>query len=103
MVGKLVERWIAEVGVWRCLYDPIPCGMLYAAFAMAVGTGSWLSGLCFMFAFAITQTFFMQLGISVGRLMGRKWSERMQTLFPWLCIIIGLLYVFLFVQRLTPA
>ncbi|MAW40679.1 MAG: hypothetical protein CMF27_07150 [Kiritimatiellaceae bacterium] len=92
-------RRLAVGGVCTTL---IPCGMLYAAFALAVGTGSWLSGLCFMFAFAITQTFFMQLGISVGRLMGRKWSERMEAIFPWLCLAIGLLYLFLFIQRLTP-
>ncbi len=80
----------------------IPCGMLYAAFAMAVGTGSWLGGMCFMFAFAITQTFFMQLGISVGRLMGRKWSERLEAIFPWLCIALGMVYIVLFIRRLTP-
>ena len=38
----------------------IPCGMLYAAFALAVGTGSWVGGGVFMLSFAITQTFFMQ-------------------------------------------
>jgi sulfite exporter TauE/SafE len=76
--------------------------MLYAAFAMAVGTGSWLGGMCFMFAFAITQTFFMQLGISVGRLMGRKWSERLEAIFPWLCIALGMVYIVLFIRRLTP-
>lgn len=80
----------------------IPCGMLYAAFAMAVGTGSWLGGMCFMLAFALTQTFFMQLGISVGRIMGRKWSERIEGIFPWLCIVIGAVYIFLFIRRLTP-
>ena len=57
MVGTLVERWIAAIGVGGVCTTLIPCGMLYAAFALAVGTGSWLSGLCFMFAFAITQTF----------------------------------------------
>ena len=55
-----------------------------------------------MFAFAITQTFFMQLGISVGRLMGRKWSERLEAIFPWLCIALGMVYIVLFIRRLTP-
>ena len=74
MVGKLVERWIAEVGVWRCLYDPDSLRHALCGFAMAVGTGS-----CYLvFALCLHcdyPNFFMQLGISVGRLMGRKWRS----------------------------
>ena len=81
----------------------IPCGMIYAAFAMAVGTGSWLLGGAFMFTFVITQTFFMQLGISLGRLVDRKWGVWFEKLFPWLCIIIGAVYCALFIIKLVAA
>ena len=78
----------------------IPCGMLYAAFAMAIGTGSWIGGMLFMLSFAITQTFFMQLGISIGKLWGDKWSKKVNKLFPWLCIIISFVYLYFFFIRI---
>ena len=81
----------------------IPCGMLYAAFAMAVGTGSWQLGGAFMLAFVLTQTFFMQLGISLGRLADRQWGVRFEKAFPWICLAIGGTYCTLFVARLVAA
>ncbi len=80
----------------------IPCGMLYAAFAMAIGTGVWWLGGVFMLAFVITQTFFMQLGISLGRLVDKKWGARFEKTFPWICLAIGLFYLILFILKLTP-
>lgn len=94
-VGKL-----AFGGVCTSL---IPCGMLYAAFAMAIGTGKWYLGGAFMLAFVVTQTFFMQLGISLGRLVDKKWGARFEKAFPWICLGIGILYLALFVQRLLVA
>lgn len=81
----------------------IPCGMLYAAFALSVGYGSWWKGGAFMLAFVITQTFFMQLGISLGRLVDKKWGARFEKAFPWICLAIGVFYLVLFVLKLTPA
>ena len=102
-----ISRWldggISRLAVGGACTTLIPCGMLYAAFAISVGTGSWISGMIFMLTFSITQTFFMQLGISVGQLMGNKWNERMKIIFPWLCLFIGLIYIILFIKRLTPA
>jgi sulfite exporter TauE/SafE len=81
----------------------IPCGMLYAAFAMAIGTGIWWLGGAFMLAFVITQTFFMQLGISIGRLVDKKWGARFEKAFPWICLAIGIYYIVLFSLKLMPA
>lgn len=78
----------------------IPCGMLYAAFALAVGTGRWYLGGALMLAFVVTQTFFMQLGISLGRLVDKKWGARFERAFPWLCLGIGLFYLLLFAVKL---
>lgn len=79
----------------------IPCGMLYAAFAMAIGTGHWYLGGAFMLAFVVTQTFFMQLGISLGRLVDKKWGIRFEKAFPWLCLAIGAFYIILFLRKLN--
>ena len=59
-------------------------------------------GKFFMFSFSITQTFFMQLGISIGRLIGQKTIKRIELLFPWLCLLIGLFYILMFINHLTP-
>lgn len=79
----------------------IPCGMLYAAFAMAIGTGNWWLGGAFMLAFVITQTFFMQLGISLGRLVDKTWGARFEKAFPVICLVIGISYVVLFALKLS--
>jgi len=79
----------------------IPCGMLYAAFAMAIGTGSWHLGGLFMLAFVLTQTFFMQLGISLGRLVDKKWGARFERAFPWLCLAVGTYYIVAFILKLN--
>ncbi len=81
----------------------IPCGMLYAAFSMAVGTGSWYLGGVLMLAFVITQTFFMQLGVSLGRLINQTWGRRFDRAFPCICVLIGAVYILLFAVRLVPA
>jgi sulfite exporter TauE/SafE len=83
----------------------IPCGMLYAAFAAAVywGGKDWYLGGAFMLAFVVTQTFFMQLGISLGRLVDKKWGARFEKAFPWICLAIGVFYLVLFVGKLMPA
>lgn len=81
----------------------IPCGMIYAAFFGAIATGSWWRGGAFMLAFSVTQTFFMQLGISLGRLVDKKWGQRFEKAFPWICIGIGAAYCILFVLKLVPS
>ena len=43
----------------------------------------------------------MQLGISIGRLIGRKTIKRVERLFPWLCLLIGLIYILIFINHLT--
>ena len=55
-----------------------------------------------MFSFALTQTFFMQLGISVGRLINKIWTKRVDWFFPILCVLLGVIYIFLFFQKIQP-
>lgn len=102
-LSKFFSGGLGKLTVGGVCTSLIPCGMLYAAFAMAVGTGSWYAGGSFMLAFVVTQTFFMQLGISLGRLLDKKWGKRFEKAFPWLCLVIGLVYCALFVIKLLPA
>ena len=74
----------------------IPCGMLYAAFALAIGTSSWVGGRVFMLC-SFTQTFFMQLGVSLGSLLGDKWSKKVNNSFPYAMHITWYhLYIYVF-------
>lgn len=101
-LSRFFSGGMGKLTVGGACTSMIPCGMLYAAFAMAVGTGSWYLGGMFMLAFVITQTFFMQLGISVGRLVDWKWGARFEKAFPWICLAIGVAYCVLFAVKLIP-
>jgi sulfite exporter TauE/SafE len=78
----------------------MPCGPLYVSFAAAVATAHALTGALLMFAFAVTQTFFMQLGISVGRMVDVRGGQRFERIFPWLALGIGGIYLALFVSKI---
>ncbi len=101
-LSRFFSGGLGKLTVGGACTSLIPCGMLYAAFAMAVGTGNWYLGGLFMLAFVVTQTFFMQLGISLGRLVDKKWGARFEKAFPWLCLAIGTVYILLFILRLSP-
>ena len=79
----------------------MPCGPLYVSFAAAVATAHAVSGTLLMFSFAVTQTFFMQLGISVGRMVDVKWGKRFERFFPWIALGIGGVYLYLFISKLV--
>ena len=42
----------------------------------------------------------MQLGVSIGRLFGNKWSNRVNNLFPYL-FFLGMIYIFYFLMNST--
>ncbi|MDZ8119455.1 sulfite exporter TauE/SafE family protein [Pontiella agarivorans] len=102
-LSRFFSGGLGKLTVGGACTSLIPCGMLYAAFAMAVGQGSWWKGGAFMLAFVVTQTFFMQLGVSLGRLVDKKWGARFEKAFPWICLMIGIVYCVLFVLRISPA
>jgi len=102
-LSRFFSGGLGKLTVGGACTSLIPCGMLYAAFAMAVGTGRWYLGGTFMLAFVVTQTFFMQLGISLGRLVDKNWGRRLERAFPWICLAIGAFYLVLFVLKLQAA
>ena len=102
-LSRFFSGGLGKLSVGGACTALIPCGMLYAAFAMAVGMGRWYLGGAFMLAFVLTQTFFMQLGISLGRLVDRKWGNRFERAFPWICLAIAAYYLVLFILKLQPA
>ncbi|MFC1766874.1 sulfite exporter TauE/SafE family protein [Planctomycetota bacterium] len=81
----------------------MPCGPLYVSFAAAVTTAHALTGALLMLSFALTQTFFMQLGISVGRMVDVKWGKRFERFFPWVALGFGGIYLYMFFSKLSEA
>lgn len=77
----------------------IPCGMLYAAFGGAMAFSAAAPATIFMFSFVVTQSFFMQLGISLGQLLNKKWNALFERVFPWLALALGLAYLGFFVKK----
>ncbi len=77
----------------------IPCGMLYAAFAAAIAFASPVPATLVMFCFAVTQSFFMQMGISLGQLLNKKWNTLFEKAFSWLALVLGLAYLGFFLRK----
>ncbi|MBN2161706.1 MAG: sulfite exporter TauE/SafE family protein [Pontiellaceae bacterium] len=105
-LSRFFSGGLGKLSVGGACTSLIPCGMLYAAYATAIflaASGAWYLGGVFMLAFVVTQTFFMQLGISLGRLLDKKWGTRFEKAFPWLCLAIGVFYVVLFIIKMQPA
>ncbi|MBD3419637.1 MAG: hypothetical protein GF398_05905 [Chitinivibrionales bacterium] len=78
----------------------IPCGMLYVAFGGAIATAHIALGALFMFAFVVTQTFFMQLGVMLGRMVDQKWGKIFEKIFPWAALAIALVYAGLGIRKM---
>jgi sulfite exporter TauE/SafE len=77
----------------------LPCGVLYVAFAIAVGTLSPLLGGVMLFFYCLTITFFMQLGIMVGTTFGKRLGPKVDTFFPWLAFTGAAVYLFIFFRN----
>lgn len=74
----------------------LPCGMLYYAFAVAVGTLSPILGGTFLFTYCLTISFFLQLGIVAGTTFGKRLGPVVNRAFPWLALGGAGVYTILF-------
>ena len=105
------EGWATKLFKKAQKYGPVPCGIastalpcgvLYAAFAIAVGTSSVLLGAILLFAYCLSLTFFLQLGIMVGTSAGGKLGPIVNRIFPWLALLGGIIYLILFFTQGSP-
>ncbi len=93
-LGKLLrQRSLASQLLLGMLNGLLPCGLVYAACAGAVTTGTWLSGAEYMFLFGLG-TVPMLLGIGLaGSKLRPVLRLRFQHLIPASLLILGLLLV----------
>ena len=72
----------------------LPCGMLYAAIAIAFSLSSPLLSVMFMFSFCITITVPMQLGVMAGNSYKDLLTPRIEKFFPYITLILAIFYIF---------
>lgn len=86
--------WASGYGL-GVLLGFLPCGLVYAALASAVGMGSALGGAAAMAAFALgTMPSLVAVG-ALGSLAGSRWTAAMRALAPPLMLVnAGLLIAF---------
>lgn len=89
----LQRRSLGSLWMLGLLNGLLPCGLVYAAAAGAVATGSWLSGIGYMALFG-TGTLPVMLGISLsGSAFPIALRLRLQQLVPFSVAAVGVLLI----------
>ncbi len=101
-VTPLLKKLLGKVGLFSsgCAASLLPCGVLYAALAAAVGTGGIITGGILLFAYCLTITVVMQLVLIAGHGVHHSYKARIESLLPALFLALALLYFGLFFLKL---
>jgi uncharacterized protein len=97
--GLLKRKGLAFLLPIGFLASFLPCGILYVAFGVAMATGHLIYGASVMFAFVITQTFFMEIAAIVGKGIHVKYETIWNKVFPWVTLLLTLYYVLMFFKK----
>ena len=97
-VTPLLKRLLGKVGLFTsgCAAALLPCGVLYAALAAAVGTGHVLTGGALLFVYCLTITVVMQLVLIAGHGVHHSIKARIEALLPYIFLALALLYFVVF-------
>ncbi|OFZ46481.1 MAG: hypothetical protein A2381_02105 [Bdellovibrionales bacterium RIFOXYB1_FULL_37_110] len=79
----------------------LPCGILYVAFGIAMGTSSLIYGASFMLAFVLTQTFFMEIAAIVGKGIHIRYENVWNKVFPWVTLLLTIFYILMLVKKVV--
>ena len=101
-VTPFLKKLLGKVGLFSggCAAALLPCGVLYAALAAAVGTGSVLTGGVLLFVYCLTITVVMELVLVAGHGVHHSYKESIQTLLPIIFFALAVLYFVLFFTKL---
>jgi len=101
-VTPLLKKLLGKVGLFAsgCAAALLPCGVLYAALAAAVGTGNLLAGGILMFVYCLTLTVVMQLVLIAGHGVHHTFKQRLEMLLPYIFFALALLYFAIFFAKL---
>ena len=98
--GLLKIKGVAVLLPIGFLASFLPCGILYVAFGVAMGTSDLLFGASFMFAFVFTQTFLMEIAAIVGKGIHAQYETVWNKVFPWITLLLTIFYLFMFLKKL---
>jgi len=97
--GLLTSKGFAHLLPIGILASFLPCGILYVAFGIAMGTSDLIFGASFMFAFVLTQTFFMEIAALVGKGIHAKYENIWNKVFPWMTLLLTMFYIFMLLKK----
>ena len=101
-ITPLLKRLLGRVGLFTsgCAASLLPCVVLYAALAAAIGTGGVLQGAVVLFACCLTITLVMQLVLVAGHGVHHTYRQRIERLLPFIFLALAGLYLTVFVVKL---
>lgn len=68
----------------------LPCGLVYAALAMAMGHGNAVSSAAFMLVFGLGTIPSLWLAAQISGVVSPAWKQRLARLSGWLVVLFGL-------------
>jgi sulfite exporter TauE/SafE len=100
-VAPLLTRLLGRVGLFSsgCAASLLPCVVLYAALAAAIGTGGILQGAVVLFFFCLTITVVMQLVLIAGHGLHHSFKQRIEALLPYIFLALAILYGAIFFAK----
>jgi len=103
-VTPLLKKLLGKVGLFSsgCAASLLPCGVLYAALAAAIGTGSIITGSILLFVYCLTISVVMQLVLIAGHGIHHSYKARLQQTLPYIFFALTAFYLFLFFIKLQP-
>lgn len=101
-VTPLLKKLLGKVGLFTsgCAAALLPCGVLYAALAAAVGTGGIITGGLLLFVYCLTITVVMQLVLIAGHGIHHTIKARIEALLPFIFLALAALYFVTFFVKL---
>jgi sulfite exporter TauE/SafE len=101
-VTPLLKKLLGKVGLFTsgCAASLLPCGVLYAALAAAIGTGGIITGGVLLFVYCLTITVVMQLVLIAGHGVHHSIKSRIEKALPYIFFGLALLYFVIFFSKL---
>ncbi len=101
-VTPLLKKLLGKVGLFTsgCAASLLPCGVLYAALAAAIGTGEVITGGVLLFVYCLTITLVMQLVLIAGHGIHHSIKGHIEKALPYIFFGLALLYFAIFSVKL---
>jgi uncharacterized protein len=90
---QLKKKTYSSIFAIGLLNGLLPCGLIYLALTGAIITGSWYSGILYMFYFGIGTLPIMILLPYFNQIIAGKFKKKMSRILPYAMILFGVLMI----------